>query len=44
MAARHLMKSGRGIISPFVEVEIVGTDYDANKYKTNIIRMTWLDL
>jgi hypothetical protein len=26
------------MISPFVEVEIVGTDYDANKYKTNAIR------
>jgi phosphatidylinositol phospholipase C gamma-1 len=38
LAARHLIKSGRGMISPFVEVEIVGTDYDANKYKTNSIR------
>ena len=37
MAARHLIKSGRGLISPFVEVEVVGTEYDATKYKTNII-------
>lgn len=29
------MKVGRGIASPFVEVEIAGCDYDCNKYKTN---------
>ena len=34
IAARHLVKSGRGIASPFVEVEIVGTPYDCNKFKT----------
>ncbi|XP_023227625.1 1-phosphatidylinositol 4,5-bisphosphate phosphodiesterase gamma-1-like [Centruroides sculpturatus] len=38
IAARHLMKSGRGIISPFVEVEVVGSDPEPNKYKTGIIR------
>ncbi|KAL3182846.1 hypothetical protein MRX96_034483 [Rhipicephalus microplus] len=37
IAARHLMKSGRGIVSPFVEVEIVGADYDSCKYKTGTI-------
>ena len=34
IAARHLVKSGRGIASPFVEVEIVGAPYDCNKFKT----------
>lgn len=34
IAARHLNKSGRGIASPFVEVEIVGTPYDNTKFKT----------
>ena len=29
------MKTGRGIASPFVEVEVVGADYDSiSKYKT----------
>jgi len=35
LSARHLVKVGRGIASPFVEVEIVGCDYDCNKYKTD---------
>jgi len=34
IAARHLNKSGRGIASPFVEVEIVGAPYDNTKFKT----------
>ena len=35
IGARHLVKSGRGIASPFVEVEVVGCSYDSNnKYKT----------
>lgn len=35
IAARHLTKSGRGIVSPFVEVEVVGAEPDTgNKYKT----------
>ena len=35
IGARHLMKAGRGIASPFVEVEIIGCDFDnSNKYKT----------
>jgi len=29
------VKTGRGIASPFVEVEFVGCDYDNNKYKTS---------
>ena len=32
------MKSGRGIGSPFVEVEIVGAPYDNNKFKTDTKR------
>ncbi|XP_041454201.1 1-phosphatidylinositol 4,5-bisphosphate phosphodiesterase gamma-1-like isoform X1 [Lytechinus variegatus] len=36
IAARHLQKTGRGIASPFVEVEVLGSDYDSgNKYKTS---------
>lgn len=34
IGARHLPKIGRGISSPFVEVEVVGTHYDNYKYKT----------
>ena len=37
IAGRHLVKTGRGIASPFVEVEIVGADYDIQKYKTNTV-------
>jgi len=39
ICARHLTKSrGRGgVISPFVEVEIVGTEYDNSKYKSPTI-------
>lgn len=28
IGARHLIRSGRGIASPFVEVEIIGADFD----------------
>ncbi|XP_071504089.1 1-phosphatidylinositol 4,5-bisphosphate phosphodiesterase gamma-1-like [Diadema antillarum] len=36
ISARHLQKTGRGIASPFVEVEVVGAEYDSgNKYKTS---------
>ncbi|RWS14778.1 1-phosphatidylinositol 4:5-bisphosphate phosphodiesterase gamma-1-like protein [Dinothrombium tinctorium] len=38
IAARHLMKNGRGIVSPFVEIEIVGLEYDSVKLKTSTIR------
>ncbi|XP_064466965.1 1-phosphatidylinositol 4,5-bisphosphate phosphodiesterase gamma-1-like isoform X2 [Ornithodoros turicata] len=37
IAGRHLMKSGRGIVSPFVEVEIIGADFDNSRYKTGTI-------
>ena len=38
IAARHLTrKSGRGIVSPFVEVEICGAEYDNAKFKTKTI-------
>lgn len=29
IGARHLSKSGRGTASPFVEVEVAGTDFDS---------------
>lgn len=38
IGARHLTKSGRGIISPYVEIEIIGAEYDCNRWKSNIIR------
>jgi len=35
LAGRHLFKAGRGIPSPFVEVEILGAYYeDTKKFKT----------
>ena len=38
MAARYLSrKSGRGMVSPNVEVEICGTDYDTAKFKTKTL-------
>ncbi|KAK3086130.1 hypothetical protein FSP39_013958 [Pinctada imbricata] len=37
IGARHLVKSGRGIASPFVEIEIVGIDDDITKNKTTTI-------
>ncbi len=39
LGARHLSrgKSGRGIVSPFVEVEVCGAPYDCAKYKTKTI-------
>ena len=42
IGARHLMKSGRGYVSPFVEIEIVGLDCDCNKFKTVTIRKSFL--
>lgn len=32
-----LRKSGRGIVSPYVEVEVLGADYDNGKFKTKTI-------
>lgn len=38
ISARHLTKlKGRGVISPFVEVEMLGTVYDSMKFKTTTI-------
>ncbi|XP_055891169.1 1-phosphatidylinositol 4,5-bisphosphate phosphodiesterase gamma-1-like isoform X2 [Biomphalaria glabrata] len=34
MGARHLVKQGRGVASPYVEIEIVGMECDNQKYKT----------
>ena len=28
------MKTKRGLVSPFAEIEIIGLDCDTNKYKT----------
>jgi hypothetical protein len=36
VGARHVIKSGRGIASPFVEIEVIGCSYDSNKYKTSV--------
>ena len=38
IAARHLSrKGGRGLVSPFIEVEICGADFDSNVKKTKTI-------
>ena len=39
IGARHLSrtKNSRGLVSPFVEVEVVGSDYDNQKLKTRVI-------
>nr|XP_039264802.1 1-phosphatidylinositol 4,5-bisphosphate phosphodiesterase gamma-1-like [Styela clava] len=34
IGARHLPKSGRGLACPFVEIEIIGCDFDNQKVKT----------
>ncbi|EFX86093.1 hypothetical protein DAPPUDRAFT_236642 [Daphnia pulex] len=40
IAARHLTKSKRGIVSPCVEIEIIGSQQDnINKHTTKIINM-----
>ncbi|CAB4012366.1 1-phosphatidylinositol 4,5-bisphosphate phosphodiesterase gamma-1-like isoform X2, partial [Paramuricea clavata] len=48
IGARHLPKVGRGISSPFVEVEVIGAHYDNYKYKTgtrsdNGLNPVWSD-
>ncbi|CAL1272763.1 unnamed protein product [Larinioides sclopetarius] len=35
IAARHLMKTSKGIVSPFIEVEFVGAEYDCYHFKTS---------
>ncbi|XP_036607097.1 1-phosphatidylinositol 4,5-bisphosphate phosphodiesterase gamma-2 [Trichosurus vulpecula] len=37
LGARHLPKLGRSIACPFIEVEICGTEYDNNKFKTTVV-------
>merc|ERR1712107_707582 len=37
MAARHLMKA-KGMASPFVEVEVIGADYDNVMLKTKVVQ------
>ncbi|XP_072259304.1 1-phosphatidylinositol 4,5-bisphosphate phosphodiesterase gamma-1 [Pyxicephalus adspersus] len=37
LGARHLPKNGRGIVCPFVEVEICGAEYDNAKAKTEFV-------
>jgi phosphatidylinositol phospholipase C gamma-1 len=37
IAGRHIMKT-RGIASPFVEVEVIGADYDCVKHKTKVVQ------
>uniref|UniRef100_A0A3B5R184 1-phosphatidylinositol 4,5-bisphosphate phosphodiesterase gamma n=1 Tax=Xiphophorus maculatus TaxID=8083 RepID=A0A3B5R184_XIPMA len=34
LGARHLPKHGRGIVSPLIEIEVCGADYDNDKQKT----------
>ena len=39
IGARHLIRSGRGIASPFIEIEIIGADFDSGtKLTTRTIR------
>uniref|UniRef100_A0A8C6VB80 1-phosphatidylinositol 4,5-bisphosphate phosphodiesterase gamma n=1 Tax=Naja naja TaxID=35670 RepID=A0A8C6VB80_NAJNA len=37
LGARHLPKNGRGIVCPFVEIEVSGADYDNTKQKTEMV-------
>ncbi|XP_029467242.1 1-phosphatidylinositol 4,5-bisphosphate phosphodiesterase gamma-1 isoform X2 [Rhinatrema bivittatum] len=37
LGARHLPKNGRGIVCPFVEIEVCGADYDNTKQKTDFV-------
>ncbi|KAJ8303617.1 hypothetical protein KUTeg_020013 [Tegillarca granosa] len=37
IGARHLVKPGRGIAAPSIEIEICGLGFDNNKYKTPTI-------
>ena len=40
LGARHLPKNGRSIVCPFVDVEIVGAEYDGCKSKTDVVGET----
>jgi phosphatidylinositol phospholipase C gamma-1 len=39
IGARHLLgaRNRRGLVSPFVEVEVVGADYDHVRHRTKVI-------
>ncbi|KAM5305724.1 1-phosphatidylinositol 4,5-bisphosphate phosphodiesterase gamma-1 isoform 1-T3 [Glossophaga mutica] len=37
LGARHLPKNGRGIVCPFVEIEVAGAEYDSTKQKTEFV-------
>ncbi|KAM9589540.1 1-phosphatidylinositol 4,5-bisphosphate phosphodiesterase gamma-1 isoform 1-T1 [Trichechus inunguis] len=37
LGARHLPKNGRGIVCPFVEIEVAGAEYDNIKQKTEFV-------
>ncbi|KAM9752297.1 1-phosphatidylinositol 4,5-bisphosphate phosphodiesterase gamma-1 isoform 1-T1 [Menidia menidia] len=46
LGARHLPKHGRGIVSPLIEIEVCGAEYDSSKQKTdsaadNGLNPTW---
>ncbi|RXM90862.1 1-phosphatidylinositol 4,5-bisphosphate phosphodiesterase gamma-1 [Acipenser ruthenus] len=46
LGARHLPKNGRGIVSPLIEIEVCGAEYDSGKQKTdseadNGLNPTW---
>lgn len=35
LGGRHLIRTGRGICSPLVEIEVLGIDADWSKFKTS---------
>lgn len=37
LGSRHLPKHGRGIVSPLIEIEVCGTEYDSAKQKTDSV-------
>lgn len=37
ISGRHLFKIGKGIVSPFVEIEVIGVESDHSKYKTKVV-------
>jgi len=37
LAGRHLSRAGRGITSPFVDVEIIGANFDNSKITTKTV-------
>ena len=48
LSGRHLVKPLKGIASPFVEIEVCGSENDSQRYKTatisdNGLNPIWLD-